>query len=140
VESDGTVVSIADAQAEEPTPDAESAPAAQPPRRNAEQVRPTPPPREPEETAAEEPIVSPATAAASVAAFSRITELSVAADRERDRERDIGLGAGNLTIERLVREELRPILRDWLDANLPDIVENIVKSEVARLVQGVTKR
>src|SRR5579885_1908657 len=82
----------------------------------------------------EAPIVSPATAAASVAALSRITELSSRNDS------DISLGAGHLTLEALVREELRPILRDWLDAHLPDIVERIVKNEITRLVQGVAKR
>lgn len=94
----------------------------------------------PEEPAAEEPpgeapIVSAATAALSVAAMSRITELS-----QQRAERDIPLGAGQLTLEALVRQELRPILREWLDANLPDMVERIVKSEIARLVQNVSKR
>jgi cell pole-organizing protein PopZ len=37
------------------------------------------------------------------------------------------------TLEGLVREMLRPMLKDWLDAKLPDIVERVVAQEVARI-------
>lgn len=37
------------------------------------------------------------------------------------------------TLDGLVREMLRPMLKEWLDANLPDIVERVVAREVARL-------
>jgi cell pole-organizing protein PopZ len=37
-----------------------------------------------------------------------------------------------LTVERLVRETLKPILKDWLDRNLPPMVEQIVRSEIER--------
>ena len=36
-------------------------------------------------------------------------------------------------LEAVVREMLKPMLKDWLDANLPDIVEEIVTREVARI-------
>jgi cell pole-organizing protein PopZ len=81
-----------------------------------------------------ERIVSPATAAASVAAFSQIASLSAA------RDRDLPLGAGHLTLETLVREELRPILKAWLDQNLPDTVERLVQEEIAQLVRDVQRR
>jgi cell pole-organizing protein PopZ len=41
-------------------------------------------------------------------------------------------GAGN-TLEGLVREMLKPMLRAWLDENLPRIVEDMVEREVARI-------
>ena len=41
-------------------------------------------------------------------------------------------GAGN-TLEDLVREMLKPMLKDWLDQNLPPIVERMVAKEIARL-------
>jgi cell pole-organizing protein PopZ len=41
------------------------------------------------------------------------------------------LDAG-ITVEQLAREALRPLLKDWLDQNLPPIVEAIVRSEVER--------
>lgn len=37
------------------------------------------------------------------------------------------------TLESLVRELLRPMLKDWLDANLPRIVQATVDREVARI-------
>lgn len=39
---------------------------------------------------------------------------------------------GALTVEQLVRETLKPILKDWLDRNLPPMVEQIVRSEIER--------
>lgn len=40
---------------------------------------------------------------------------------------------GSDTLEGLVRDMLRPMLKDWLDANLPGIVEAVVAKEVARI-------
>ena len=40
---------------------------------------------------------------------------------------------GTDTLEGLVREMLRPMLREWLDANLPQVVEGLVQKEVARI-------
>ncbi|MDR3535626.1 MAG: DUF2497 domain-containing protein [Acetobacteraceae bacterium] len=42
---------------------------------------------------------------------------------------------GGPTIEDLVREELRPLLKHWLDANLPDLVERLVRAEIERVVR-----
>jgi cell pole-organizing protein PopZ len=41
--------------------------------------------------------------------------------------------AGSDTLEGLVRELLKPMLRDWLDANLPQIVEAMVAREITRI-------
>ena len=40
------------------------------------------------------------------------------------------------TLEDLVREMLRPILKSWLDDNLPNIVERMVKAEIERVSRG----
>lgn len=53
------------------------------------------------------------------------------------RDRAILLGQGGLTIEELVREILRPILKDWLDDNLPYMIERIVKQEIEKMVNRV---
>lgn len=37
------------------------------------------------------------------------------------------------TLEGLVREMLKPMLREWLDANLPSLVEQLVNREIARI-------
>jgi cell pole-organizing protein PopZ len=41
--------------------------------------------------------------------------------------------AGSDTLEGLVRELIKPMLRDWLDANLPQIVEAMVAREITRI-------
>ena len=38
--------------------------------------------------------------------------------------------------ERMVRETLRPMLKAWLDQNLPGIVERLVSAEIDRVVKG----
>jgi cell pole-organizing protein PopZ len=40
------------------------------------------------------------------------------------------------TLEDLVREMLRPMLKAWLDDNLPGMVERIVKAEIERVSRG----
>lgn len=42
------------------------------------------------------------------------------------------------TLEDLVREMLRPMLKAWLDDNLPSMVERIVKAEIERVSRGRT--
>jgi cell pole-organizing protein PopZ len=41
--------------------------------------------------------------------------------------------ADNGALEAVVREMLRPILKDWLDQHLPEIVEDLVTREIARI-------
>lgn len=40
------------------------------------------------------------------------------------------------SLEHLVRELLRPLLKAWLDENLPGMVERLVRSEIERLSRG----
>ena len=40
------------------------------------------------------------------------------------------------TLEDLVKEMLRPMLKSWLDDNLPAMVERIVKAEIERVSRG----
>jgi cell pole-organizing protein PopZ len=40
------------------------------------------------------------------------------------------------TLEDLVKEMLRPMLKSWLDDNLPGLVERIVKMEIERVSRG----
>lgn len=42
--------------------------------------------------------------------------------------------SGETSLEGLVRELLRPMLADWLDKNLPPLVERLVTTEIARIV------
>jgi len=40
------------------------------------------------------------------------------------------------TLEDLVREMLRPMLKSWLDDNLPGMVERLVRAEIERVARG----
>jgi cell pole-organizing protein PopZ len=66
-------------------------------------------------------ILSAATASAAAERFSKLSEAMSQPN------------AGALTLDALVREMLRPMLKDWLDAHLPDIVDQVVAREIARL-------
>ena len=39
------------------------------------------------------------------------------------------------TLEDLVKEMLRPMLKAWLDDNLPTLVERLVRAEIERVVR-----
>jgi cell pole-organizing protein PopZ len=42
--------------------------------------------------------------------------------------------SGETSLEEMARELLRPALADWLDKNLPAMVERLVAAEIARIV------
>ena len=44
-------------------------------------------------------------------------------------------GKNASTVEELVQEMLRPLLKNWLDANLPDLVEKLVSEEIERIAR-----
>jgi len=46
------------------------------------------------------------------------------------------LGQNARTLEDLVKEMLRPMLKSWLDDNLPGLVERIVRAEIERVSRG----
>jgi cell pole-organizing protein PopZ len=48
----------------------------------------------------------------------------------------MALGNSGATIESLIRDMLRPMLKDWLDENLPAVVERMVEKEIARVSRG----
>jgi cell pole-organizing protein PopZ len=41
--------------------------------------------------------------------------------------------SGETSLEGLTRDLLRPMLAEWLDRNLPEMVERLVKAEIARI-------
>ena len=40
------------------------------------------------------------------------------------------------TLEDVVCETLRPVLKSWLDENLPSLVERMVQAEIERVARG----
>jgi len=72
-------------------------------------------------------LVSESTEMASTAAFAELA-------RTVAQSKDVPVGGGRM-VEDLVREALQPMLREWLDANLPALVERLVRSEIQRIVR-----
>lgn len=46
--------------------------------------------------------------------------------------------ASHVTVEDVVRQELRPLLQTWLDSNLPAMVERLVQKELERISSAIT--
>jgi cell pole-organizing protein PopZ len=118
----------------EPEPLAEfRPPPCVPPPPPPEPVRFESPPRDWSEAADDsDRLISEAAAASSSAAFAKLSSRV-----HRRLPIDTMLGNGNITLEELVREMLRPLLKDWLDAHLPRLVERVVREEVERLARDV---
>jgi uncharacterized protein len=83
-----------------------------------------------------DPLVSAASAETAVAAFGRLG----AAVRERRVIPSPMLGPNGPTLEEIVRDALRPLLRAWLDEHLPAVVERLVREEIERLVRAAGPR
>jgi cell pole-organizing protein PopZ len=64
-------------------------------------------------------LMSPAATAAVSAAFNSLASTILSKDAR--------------TLEDLVREMIKPMLRAWLDDNLPSLVERLVRSEIERV-------
>ena len=69
-----------------------------------------------------DPILSPRAAQASRGSLDALSRMMIKPEV-----------AGSDTLESLVREMLRPMLREWLDTNLPALVETMVSREIARI-------
>jgi uncharacterized protein len=84
--------------------------------------------------AAEGRLISTISASASVAALAQLV------NRPREKGDEMPLGNVDRTLEDLVRELLRPLLKSWLDDNLPQLVERLVRDEITRLVREAQGR
>lgn len=83
-----------------------------------------------------ETLVGAGVAGATSSAFARLNQAvqdSVPPPAATDPGPRVG-GSGQ-TIEELVKEMLRPMLKEWLDTNLPPMVERYVEREIARLTR-----
>jgi hypothetical protein len=47
-------------------------------------------------------------------------------------------GDPTMTLEELVSETIKPMLRQWLDANLPTLVEKIVQQEIEKISREIS--
>ena len=101
------------------------APAPQPPTPEP----PTPPPAAalPEPGPEVGALLGPAAAAAASASVGDLL-------RAAAQGRGSSVYRGGPTIEDVVREEVRPLLKEWLDSYLPPLVERLVRAEIERVV------
>jgi cell pole-organizing protein PopZ len=69
------------------------------------------------------PIISPIASRQVAAAFGQLSE----AFAQR----------ANKTFDEMAEQMLRPMLQEWLDNNLPVLVERLVREEIERVARGV---
>ncbi len=68
-------------------------------------------------------LISGATEVATAAAFGELASSMITSSGE------------SRTLEGLVGDMLRPMLKDWMDKNLPDLVEQMVREEIERVAR-----
>ncbi len=72
-------------------------------------------------------LVAPEAAAAAASSVDSLV-------RTLNTERSMMVTSQGPTIEDIVRQEIRPLLKAWLDVNLPPLVERLVRTEIERVV------
>ncbi len=80
------------------------------------------------------PLISPQTAEVATDALSKLLATNVAVETE-----SVGR-PGKVTLEEMVRDLMRPLVKAWIDQNLPSIVEKAVQKEVEKLSRRAADR
>ena len=132
VAEDGTVVSLQAAAEANAARKAKPAPQPEPAKAPDEEIELAEAEPEPVPVASPAPrydsdlISRPAAdaATASLAAFAQAVDRGAAG---------APIGVGGHTLEDIVKEIMRPMIRDWLDAHLPHLVERLVRREIERM-------
>ena len=70
--------------------------------------------------------------ATAMSATGSLSSLVAAVDQAQGRT---PLGDGTRTVEDLVKEVMRPMVKEWLDENLPGVVDRLVRREIERLAR-----
>lgn len=87
-----------------------------------------------DETVIEQPVNAESQASVHESLLSPLARASVTSAFEA---LTVSMSVQNSSIvEDAVREMLRPMLKEWLDANLPVIVERLVRAEIERVARG----
>ncbi|MGX8013539.1 DUF2497 domain-containing protein [Mesorhizobium sp. ORM8.1] len=117
----GTVTAKPTVRAPEPAPKAETPKEDARPAVDVAAVHPDPAPA-PETPTARPAIVSEHTGRQVAAAFGELS--------------DAFASRGKKSFDEMAEEMLRPMLQDWLDNNLPTLVERLVREEIERVARG----
>lgn len=70
-------------------------------------------------------LISDETALAASAAFAELTAIT-----------KLPMGTANRTLEDLTKDLLRPLLKSWLDQNLPPLVQRLIREEIERVARN----
>jgi len=95
----------------------------------ARKLRETPEPFKPENGR----IISEAAAAAAMASLADLA-------KEAPQVKVGPVPPENKAVEDMTREMMKPLLKSWLDSNLPEIIERVVRDEIARLSREAQQR
>ncbi|MBY0500900.1 MAG: DUF2497 domain-containing protein [Alphaproteobacteria bacterium] len=90
----------------------------------------------PSQAIVEDTLLSKTTFSETLEALSPLTTLNDEGSHQYGRH--LTTGINSKTIEDLVREALKPLLKEWLDTNLPSLVRQIVSEQVANIVQQLS--
>jgi cell pole-organizing protein PopZ len=89
----------------------------------------------PEPASAYDTLVGDSAAASAASAFAGLAASFKKPEPVQAASGDLPFLSGN-TVEAMVGEMLRPLLKDWLDNNLPGIVQAAVQKEVERIARS----
>lgn len=78
-------------------------------------------------------IVSKATEKAARSSFEKLADTIQEISQEEQRVQS----RPSITVEDMVLKALRPILKEWVDDNLPSLAENLVSKEIKKLMQRI---
>ncbi|MBY0280810.1 MAG: DUF2497 domain-containing protein [Alphaproteobacteria bacterium] len=81
-----------------------------------------------------DPLVSDMAQTVTSQAFSRLAEAARPQATPSFKPAPSSAG-GNLTLDHLISELARPMIRQWLDNNLPGLVESLVNKEIERITR-----
>ena len=99
-----------------------------PPEPEPEPEMQPPPPLAATESLVSEPVAS--SAASTFSSFANTVDIGRLSSGPN---RSTYIGNGSRTLEDMVIELMRPLLRDWLDHNLSAVVERLVQKEIERI-------
>lgn len=77
-------------------------------------------------------LMSPETAATVTDSLAKLLASNVSIETEKS--------AGKVTLEDIARELMKPLIKTWLDQNLPGIIDKAVQREVEKLSNRVLDR
>ncbi len=80
-------------------------------------------------------LISDETLSATMESFSRLRDASTQAAMPTSSATDNLGGLSNQTLDQLFATLARPMIRDWLDRNLPTMVEKMVAKEIERMTR-----